>query len=107
MSKLKYLKKGFAEYKSLSKEIHKETGIGLCDLRFDMLKCALLYGARPSDYKLFSFHKLSRWEREKYMTNYRWLKLLKMKQLLGGGADCQMPKTLNMRYFEIILNEIG
>ena len=50
-----------------------------------MLKCALLYGARPSDYFFFSFHTKSRWERNRYMTNGRWLKLLKITQLGGGG----------------------
>ena len=52
-----------------------------------MLKCALMYGARPLDYWMFSFYKKSRWERRRYMTNYKWLKLLKICELLGGLAN--------------------
>lgn len=85
MFPFRYIKKGYSEYKTLSKEIHSKTGINLLGIRLDMLQCALLYGARPLDYWMFSFYKKSRWERRRYMTNYKWCKLLKICELSGGG----------------------
>lgn len=82
---LRYLKKGLGEMNSLSKTISESTGISKVSIKADMIKCALLYGARPSDYFFFSFYEKSKWERNRYMTNNRWLKLLKITQLGGGG----------------------
>lgn len=85
MNYLRYLKKGLDEMNRLSETISESSGVSSFSIKADMIKCALLYGARPSDYFFFSFHEKSRWERKKYMTNYRWAKLLKICQLNGGG----------------------
>ena len=90
---LRYLKKGLGEMNSLSKTISESTGISKVSIKADMIKCALLYGARPSDYFFFSFYEKSKWERNRYMTNNRWLKLLKITQL--GGEGLLMPKIKN------------
>lgn len=94
MTYLHYLKKGLNEMKSLSKAISESSGISSFIIKVDMLKCALLYGARPSDYFFFSFHTKSRWERNRYMTNGRWLKLLKITQL-GVGLLTPKIKSIN------------
>lgn len=86
---IRYLKKGLDEMKSLSKAISDTSGISSFSIKTDMIKCAILYGARPSDYFFFSFHEKSKWERNRYMTNKRWLKLLKVTQLGGGLANAK------------------
>lgn len=84
MNYLRYIGKGLDEMNRLSKTISESSGISPFRIKADMIKCALLYGARPSDYFFFSFHEKSKWERNRYMTNGRWLKLLKITQLNNG-----------------------
>lgn len=42
-----------------------------------MLWCLVRYGARPTDYVRFEFHRKSARERNRYLTFYRYLKMLK------------------------------
>lgn len=58
-----------------------------------MLWCLLRYGARPIDYVRFEFHKKSRRERNRYLTFYRYKRLLKRfgsynKATYGKIAAC-------------------
>lgn len=86
------IRKGFNEWLLLSKKICSDYSISLTRCRYDMAKCFIYYGARATDYYMFEFHKKSSSERNRFMTNLRWIKLLNkctIRGMMGGGKDIE------------------
>lgn len=74
---LSVFKKGYSELKTVSHQVALMGGGNFCYCLYDIVKCLIRYGARPSDYLLFEFYNKSHHERNRYMTNIRWIKLYK------------------------------
>lgn len=69
--------KGLKEFGEQSQIVSCSYGGGRIRWMASMLWCLLRYGARPIDYVRFEFHKKSAIERNRYLTFYRYLHLLK------------------------------
>ena len=82
MASIKYLCERFInmDYKSVLAKInniHKKTGKSRLFIFNDMRKCAVKYGAGPSDYDLFEMYNLTDEERDTYITRGRNNDLIK------------------------------
>lgn len=70
------LLKGLREFKEQARILSDSRGGGKRWI-ISMLWCLMRYGARPMDYVRFEFHRKSARERNRYLTFYRYLKMLK------------------------------
>ncbi len=77
MLNLSQIKHGFSEIGQYADLVKSDYNINKLNVLFDMVKCFFIYGARAQDYWRFEFHKKSRRERNRYMTNMRWLSVVK------------------------------
>lgn len=85
MALLKRIKQAIPEFKEQAKLISDTYGRGgqfywLCS----MFWCLVRYGARPIDYVRFEFHKKSAKERNRYLTIYRYFRVVKH---FGAGTE--------------------
>lgn len=89
MLKIAQIKHGFSEINYYAGLVQANYNMKKIGVIADMIKCFILYGARAQDYWRFEFHKKSGRERDRYMTNMRWLsvvkKLSRTQKLIGGG----------------------
>ena len=72
-----WLKKGFAESIEQAKIVSKIYGVNWVRVLVSELWCGLRYGAKPVDYVRFEFYKKNHHERNRYLTLYRYRKLLR------------------------------
>ena len=77
MSLLKRIKQAIPEFKEQSEIVAENYGGSSLRWKLDMAWCLLRYGARPIDYVRFEFHKKSSFERDRYLTIYRYFRMLK------------------------------
>ena len=77
MSSLTRLKKGIPEFGEQSAIIKSNYGGSKFRWIMDMFWCLIRYGARPFDYVRFEFYKKNAYERNRYLTVYRYFRLLK------------------------------
>lgn len=77
MPLLDRIKKGISEFNEQAAIVAKSYGGSKLRWVLSMVWCLLRYGARPIDYVRFEFHKKSSRERNRYLTIYRYFRLLK------------------------------
>jgi hypothetical protein len=77
ISPVVWIKKGVAESVEQAKIVSKSYGVNWWRLLVSELWCGLRYGAKPVDYVRFEFYKKNHHERNRYLTTYRYRKLLK------------------------------
>lgn len=94
------IKKGLSEFVEYPKKVVSAYGGGIYVWRLDMVWCLLKYGARPIDYYRFGFYRLNRYERKRYMTFYKYLKL--SKKSIANGAIMADKVQEYQRYSEYI-----
>lgn len=70
-------KKGIKEFREQAQLVSNSYGGRYNYYLISMLWCLFRYGARPLDYTRFEFHKKSARERNRYLTLYRYVHLLK------------------------------
>ncbi len=58
------------------KEVHKKTGKSQISIFFDILNCAIKYGAGHNDYKMFDFYNMKPENRDTYLTRFRSKKIV-------------------------------
>jgi hypothetical protein len=71
------IKKGIPEFSEQAAIVANSYGGSKFHWMLSMVWCLLRYGARPIDYVRFEFHKKSPRERNRYLTIYRYFRLLK------------------------------
>jgi hypothetical protein len=78
MPSFQQIKKGIPEFFEQANIVQSKVG-GEKKIKWlsSMMWCLLRYGARPIDYVRFEFYKKNGTERNKYLTIYRYFKLLK------------------------------
>lgn len=72
-----WIKKGLAESVEQAKIVSELYGINWVRVLVSELWCGLRYGAKPVDYVRFEFYKKNHHERNRYLTLYRYRKLLR------------------------------
>lgn len=77
MPLLERIKKGVFEFSEQANIVQDKVGEEKIKWLSSMMWCLLRYGARPIDYVRFEFYKKNGTERNKYLTIYRYFKLLK------------------------------
>lgn len=77
ISPIGWLKKGLAESAEQAKIVSEKYGIKRGWVIISELWCGLRYGAKPVDYVRFEFYKKNHRERNRYLTTYRYRKLLR------------------------------
>lgn len=77
MPSLERIKTGIPEIFEQARIVTEKTGINRGRVIISELWCLLRYGARPIDYVRFEFYKKNHHERNRYLTIYRYLRLLK------------------------------
>lgn len=77
ISPIGWLKKGLAESVEQAKIVSEKYGIKWWLVIVSELWCGLRYGAKPVDYVRFEFYKKNHCERNRYLTTYRYRKLLR------------------------------
>lgn len=77
MLNVSQIKHGFSEVGHYASLVKSESNINKFYVILDMIKCFIKYGARAQDYWRFEFHRKSNRERNRYMTNMRWLSIVK------------------------------
>lgn len=99
---LQILKKAINEFRVYPQMVKNKTGDRNLKLywQLDMLWCLLKYGARPVDYYRFEFYKFNRFERNKYFTFYRYLKVA--RQLINSGVIFADKAKEYQKYSEFI-----
>jgi len=70
------IKKGIPEFLEQSEIVHKQYGGIRIRYLMDMIWSLFRFGARPLDYVRFEFYKKSTRERNRYLTIFRYFKLL-------------------------------
>lgn len=79
------IKKAISEFREYPAKVRIETGKGsVFYWMSDMAWCLMKYGARPIDYYRFKFYNLNRFERNRYLTFYRYMKIA--KKLIRQGV---------------------
>lgn len=63
--------------KMIVTNLHKKTKKNSFLIYFDIMKCALLYGAGPYDYQEFEFYNLKHKERKTYLTRAKNVKIVR------------------------------
>lgn len=81
---LEIVKKAIPEFREQSEIIADSYGGNAFRWKLDMIWCLLRYGARPIDYVRFDFHKKSARERNRYLTIYRYFRVIKH---FGAGTN--------------------
>ena len=77
MPSLERIKTGIPEIFEQARIVTEKTGINRGRVIISEIWCLLRYGARPIDYVRFEFYKKNHHERNRYLTIYRYLHLLK------------------------------
>lgn len=77
ISPIGWLKKGLAESVEQAKIVSEKYGIKRVVVIISELWCGLRYGAKPVDYVRFEFYKKNHRERNRYLTTYRYRRLLR------------------------------
>lgn len=77
ISPIGWLKKGLAESVVQAKIVSELYGVNWRRVLVSELWCGLRYGAKPVDYVRFEFYKKNHKERNRYLTTYRYRKLLR------------------------------
>ena len=77
MPSFQQIKKGIPEFFEQANIVQSKVGGVKIKWLSSMMWCLLCYGARPIDYVRFEFYKKNGAERNKYLTIYRYFKLLK------------------------------
>ena len=72
-----WVKKGLAESIEQAEEVSRLYGIKRGGVIISELWCLVRYGAKPVDYVRFEFYKKNHHERNRYLTTYRYRRLLK------------------------------
>lgn len=88
MPTITIIKKAFREFVELSHKVSRNNDLRLGGVRLSMLWCLLRYGARPADYDYFDFWSKSGVERKRYLTFYKYIRLVKKlncKEFAEGG----------------------
>ena len=96
MAVLKRLKQAIPEFREQSAIVAENYGGSALRWKLDMVWCLLRYGARPIDYVRFEFHKKSASERDRYLTIYRYFRMLKY---FGAGKEGVSGKVEEYRTF--------
>ena len=81
------IKKGVPEFLQQSKIVDLTYGGNSYYWMLDMLWCFIRYGARPIDYVRFQFHKKSSSERNRYLTIYRYFRVIKHFGAFKDGVN--------------------
>lgn len=97
MSSLDSIKKGIPEFFEQSKIVQNKVGGAKAKWLSSMAWCLIRYGARPIDYVRFEFYKKNGTERNKYLTIYRYFKLLKK---FGYGESDTFGKVAEYNTFK-------
>lgn len=77
MLSINLLRKAFSEFNELSQKVAYKYRVRKDKVILSMLWCLIRYGARPADYDYFDFFVKSGYERNRYLTFYRYLDLVK------------------------------
>lgn len=72
-----WVKKGLAESVEQAEKVSQLYGMKRGGVIISELWCLLRYGAKPVDYVRFEFYKKNHHERNRYLTTYRYRRLLK------------------------------
>ena len=83
MPLLERIKTGIPEFFDQARIVSQKTGIKKVRVILSEIWCLLRYGARPIDYVRFEFYKKSHYERNRYLTIYRYFRCIKH---FGYGA---------------------
>lgn len=96
MLKITQIKHGFSEVGHYASLVNAESNINKFNVILDMVKCFILYGARAQDFWRFEFYRKSRRERNRYMTNMRWLSIVKKINRFQCKSNQILPSTDKM-----------
>lgn len=96
MSSLARIKTGIPEIFEQATIVTEKTGINRGGVIISELWCLLRYGARPIDYVRFEFYKKNHHERNRYLTIYRYFRLLKK---FGFNSDATHGKIAEYKTF--------
>ena len=69
--------KTIGNIKMIVNNLHKKTKKNSLLIYFDIMKCALIYGAGPYDYQEFEFYNLNHKERKTYLTRAKNVKIVR------------------------------
>ncbi len=96
ISPIEWLKKGVAESVEQAKIVSELYDVKWVRVLVSELWCGLRYGAKPVDYVRFEFYKKNHHERNRYLTTYRYRKLLKK---FGYYNETTMGKIAEYKSF--------
>ena len=84
---LQRIKTGIPEFGEQATIVSKNYGGNKIRWMLSMLWCLVRYGARPIDYVRFAFYKKSAYERNRYLTIYRYFRSISHFGYGMGGVN--------------------
>lgn len=106
---LSYYRKYFSdiadEFSEYSEEVRKRYGGSKFHWKLDMVWSLIRYGARPVDYNRFEFYRKSGRERSRYLTYYKYARIMKYtRRVLAGQNNVCANKAVEYEVYKDFIN---